>query len=402
MSRGRVVVVGAGLAGAHVAGTLRAEGYDGQVVLLGDEPEPPYERPPLSKDFLQGAAELTDALVHPAAWYAEHDVELRTETAVREIDRTASEVVLARGERLGFDRLVLATGSAPRTLDLPGAGLDGVGTLRTAADAQRLRAAIGEGARLVVVGGGWLGLEVAASARTRGAEVTVLEAGALPLGRVLGPRVAQHVVDLHRRHGVDVRTQVEVRELRGEAGRVRAVVTGSGLIAADVVLVAVGAEPRTSLAEVAGLRVDGGVVVDEYLRSSDAHVLAAGDVALARCTALGTALRVEHWDNAIRQGELAARTILGTGQTYDWLPFFFTDQFELGMEYVGSSGPDDDVVVRGDMAAGEFITFWLAQGRVTAAMHVQQWGTIDTLRGIVGRVVPPGRLTDTRIDLEEI
>lgn len=151
-----------------------------------------------------------------------------------------------------------------------------------------------------------------------------------------------------------------------------------------------------------GLRVDGGVVVDEYLRSSDAHVLAAGDVALARCTALGTALRVEHWDNAIRQGELAARTILGTGQTYDWLPFFFTDQFELGMEYVGSSGPDDDVVVRGDMAAGEFITFWLAQGRVTAAMHVQQWGTIDTLRGIVGRVVPPGRLTDTRIDLEEI
>jgi len=397
-----IVVVGAGLAGAHVVTTLREEGYPGPVTLLGDEPEPPYERPPLSKGFLQGEAPFEDALVHPQGWYAEHDVDLRLGTTVTRIDRDAHEVELDTGERLAYERLVLATGAAARTLDVPGADLAGVRTLRSVADSRALKDALGPGVRLVVVGGGWIGLELAASARGLGAEVTVLEAGPLPLGRVLGARIAQHFVDLHRAHGVDVRTSVTLEGFTGEGGRVTGVLADGDQLGADLVVVGVGAAPRTELAAAAGLELDGGgVVVDEYLRSSDAHVLAVGDIAYARNTVLGP-LRVEHWDNAIRQGALAARTVMARGDTYDWLPYFFTDQFDLGMEYVGRSGRDDDVVLRGDLASGEFCAFWLADGRVTAAMNVNVWDVSDTLRALVGRTVDPARLADPGVGLEEI
>ncbi len=403
MSYEPVVVVGAGLTGAHVVTTLREEGYDGPVTLLGEEGEPPYERPPLSKGFLQGTAPFEDAVVHPVAWYAEHDVDLRLGARAVAIDRAAQEVELATGERLGYGRLVLATGSAARTLDVPGADLAGVHTLRSAADSRALKAALGPGVRLVVVGAGWIGLELAASARGLGAEVTVLEAAPLPLGRVLGPRIAQHFADLHRAHGVDLRTGVGVQGFAGAGGRVTGVLADGGTLGADLVVVGVGAVPRTELAATAGLELDrGGVVVDEFLRSSDAHVLAAGDVALARNTALDGSLRVEHWDNAMRQGQLAARTILATGDTYDWLPYFFTDQYDLGMEYVGHSGVDDDVVVRGELASGELIAFWLAAGRVTAAMNVNVWDVSDTLRAVVGRTVAPERLADPAVPLDEL
>ena len=400
-SRESVVVVGAGLTGAHVVTTLREEGHRGRVTLLGAEPEPPYERPPLSKSFLQGASPFSDALVHPAEWYAEHDVELRLGTEVTAIDREAHEVELAGGERFGYGRLVLATGAGSRTLDVPGAELAGIHTLRSAAESRALREVLGEGVRLVVVGGGWIGLEVAASARGLGAEVTVLETAPLPLGNVLGERVAEQFAALHRRHGVDLRTGITVRGFVGAGGRVTGVETDLGEFGADVVLVAIGAVPRTGLAAAAGLTVrHGGVVVDEFLRTSDAHVLAAGDIALAHNTLLGTELRVEHWDNAIRQGQLAARTILATGATYDWLPYFFTDQFELGMEYVGRSGPDDDVVLRRAGDDGELIVFWLGEGgRVTAAMNVDVWDVNEELRGVVGRVVDPSRLEDPAVPL---
>lgn len=399
---GEVVVVGAGLAGAHVVTTLREEGYTGPVTLVGVEPEPPYERPPLSKSFLQGASPFEEALVHPEAWYAEHDVDLRLGTTASRIDRDAHEVELDSGERLSYERLVLATGAAARTLDLPGSDLAGVHTLRSVADSRVLKDALGPGARLVVVGGGWIGLELAASACGLGAEVTVLEAAPLPLGRVLGPRIAQHFVDLHRSHGVDVRTSVGLEGFVGESGRVSAVLADGEELGADLVVVGVGAAPRTELAAAAGLELDGGgVVVDEYLRSSDAHVLAVGDIAYARNTVLGP-LRVEHWDNAIRQGRLAARTILARGDTYDWLPYFFTDQFDLGMEYVGRSGPDDAVVLRGDPSSGEFCAFWLAGGRVTAAMNVNVWDVNDALRALVGRTVDPDRLADRGVPLDAI
>lgn len=403
-SRESVVVVGAGLAGAHVVTTLRAEGHTGRVTLVGDEPEPPYERPPLSKSFLQGASPFEEAIVHPVEWFAEHDVDLRLGTEVTAVHRDTHEVELAGGARLGYDRLVLATGAASRTLDVPGAELTGVHTLRSVADSRALREVLRPGTRLVIVGGGWIGLEVAGSAPSLGAEVTLLETAPLPLGRVLGPRVAEQFVALHRRHGVDLRTGIAVRGFVGAGGKVTGVETDLGEFGADVVLVAVGAAPRTELAEAAGLAVrDGGVVVDEFLRSSDAHVLAAGDIALAHNTLLGTQLRVEHWDNAIRQGQLAARTILATGATYDWLPYFFTDQHDLGMEYVGRSGPDDDVVLRPGGEDGELVAFWLdTDGRVTAAMNVNVWDVNDVLRGLVGRVVDPDRLRDAAVPLDEL
>jgi 3-phenylpropionate/trans-cinnamate dioxygenase ferredoxin reductase component len=380
-----IVIVGAGLAAANAVETLRAEGYEGRLTLVGSEPLLPYERPQLSKERLKGAE---FALLHDAAWYAEHDAVARTSTTVTALDLAGGAVVLDGGERLRFDAVLLATGAAPRVPDLT--GVEQALQLRTAADAERLLQAFEPGSRLVLVGGGWIGLEVAAAARGAGLEVTVLERGDLPLRRVLGPTLAGHLTQLHRDHGVDVRTGVTTTAIT--AGGVE---TSAGLVPADQVLVAVGAVPRITLAEAADLAVDGGIVVDERLRASDPRVLAAGDVALARHTTYGP-LRVEHWDNAIRQGQLAARSMLGQDTVYDWAPYFFTDQFEFSMEYVGHSSPDDEVVVRGDLAANEFVAYWLRDGVVTAGMNVNVWDVNDRLRELVGTRVDPAQLTDLR------
>lgn len=380
-----IVIVGAGLAAANAAETLRAEGYDGRLTLVGSEPLLPYERPQLSKERLKGEE---FALLHDAGWYAERDVVARTSTTATALDLADGSVTLDGGERLRFDALVLATGAAPRVPDLT--GVERALQLRTAADAERLLATFEPGRRLVLVGGGWIGLEVAAAARGAGLEVTVLERGDLPLRGVLGPTLAEHLTRLHRDHGVDVRTGVTTTAITA-AG----VETSSGLVPADQVVVAVGAVPRTTLAEAADLAVDGGIVLDERLRASDPRVLAAGDVALARHTTYGP-LRVEHWDNAIRQGQLAARSILGQDAVYDWAPYFFTDQFEFSMEYVGHAGPDDEVIIRGDLDTNEFIAYWLRDKVVTAGMNVNVWDVNDRLRELVGTRVDPAQLTDLR------
>ena len=337
----RFVIVGAGLAGAKAAQTLRDDGFDGDVVLLGEEPEPPYERPPLSKGLLLGTAERASVFVQEPGWYADHDVDLRTGVRVAAIDRGTRQVELADGQRLGYDALLLATGSTPRPLDVPGAYLDGVLQLRTLPDSDRIAAALVPGARLVVIGAGWIGLEVAAAARQRGVTVTVVERSELPLLRVLGPGIARVFADLHRDHGVAFRFGAAVHEFRGD-GRVSSVLLQDGTeLPADAVIVGVGVRPNVELAEMAGLAVGNGIVVDQRLRSSDPRIYSAGDVANAYHPLYGTHVRVEHWATALHSGPAAARSMLGSEVGYDRLPYFYTDQYDLGMEYTGYVPPAD-------------------------------------------------------------
>ncbi|MFF2619796.1 NAD(P)/FAD-dependent oxidoreductase [Kitasatospora sp. NPDC058046] len=403
-----IVVVGASLGGAKAAEALREAGYRGGIVLIGEEHERPYERPPLSKGYLQGKTPREKIYVHPPQWYAEHDVTLRLGTAVAAIDPAGHTVTLADDGRIEYAKLLLTTGSVPRRLPVPGADQDGVLYLRRVEDSDRIRAALRPGARIAVIGAGWIGLEVAAAAREAGAEVTVLEALELPLLRVLGREVAQVFADLHREHGVDLRLGVKVAELTGEGGSVTGVKLADGTtVAADAVVVGIGIAPATDLAEAAGLEVDNGIKTDQHLRTSDPDVYAAGDVANAYHPLFGRHVRVEHWANALNQPQTAARALLGQPDAvYDRVPYFFTDQYDLGMEYVGYVEPDgyDRVVFRGDPATREFIAFWLSGGRVLAGMNVNVWDVTDPIRELVrsGRVVDTKALADPKVPLGDL
>ena len=393
------VLIGAGLAAAHTIETLRERGYTEPITLIGDEAELPYERPALSKTYLQGKA--GDLQVHDARWYADQGVDVRTGTRAVGIDRDARQVRLDGADPVPYGHLVLATGARPRTLGLPGADLPGVYTLRTRADSDRLRDAMNRDERWVIVGGGWIGLEVAAAASGAGRDVTVLEYSALPLQRVLGDRLGRYFLQLHLGNGVDLRTGTSVGGIEATPSGL-AVTVGTDIVDADAVVLAVGVSPNTELAAEAGLAVDNGIVVDEHLRTGDPRILAAGDVAAAHNTRLDRRLRVEHWDNAIRQGRLAASTILAAGAEYDWHPYFFTDQYDLGMEYVGHGRPGDEVMIRGSLLSGEFLAFWLGEGRVTAAMNVNIWDVNDDLRRLVGREIPTELLTDPNVPLSDL
>lgn len=395
-----IVVVGGGLAAGTLVTELRERGHDGPVVLLTDEDHAPYERPPLSKDHLLDKKPLEAALVHPEKWYADHDVDLRTGTSVTAVDPDA-RTVTAGGETLAYDRLVLATGAEPRRLALADGSGAPVHYLRTWGDSQRLRAAMTEGARLGVVGGGWIGLEAAAAAREHGMDVTVLESLDLPLVRVLGPEVAQVVTRLHRDHGVDVRTNVEVRGIR--AGDGIEVDLGDEQLSFEHLLVGVGVTPRTRLAEAAGLTVDNGIRTDARLRTSAEHVYAMGDVANADHPVLRRPVRVEHWDTAIKHGKVVARNLLGEAAEHDALPYFFTDQYDWGMEYVGHTGDGvDRTVLRGDVPGRVFTAWWLKDGRVVAGMQGNDWDAIEQVRRIVGRRVDPDELADEGRDLADV
>jgi 3-phenylpropionate/trans-cinnamate dioxygenase ferredoxin reductase subunit len=400
------VIVGAGLAGAKAAQTLREEGFDGSVVVFGEEPERPYERPPLSKALLLGTAEPDSVYVHDAGWYADHDVDLRTATRVTAIDRAAHRLRSTDGQQVQYDKLLLATGCTPRTLTVPGAHLDGVLQLRTLADSARIAAALTDGARIVIIGAGWIGLEVAAAARQRGATVAVVEMADLPLQRVLGDEIAHVFADLHRTHGVTFHFAAAVREVRG-TGRVSSVLLTDGTeLAADTVVAAVGVRPNIELADQAGLPVDNGIVVDESLRTTDPDIYAAGDVANAHHPLLGRRLRTEHWANALNGGPAAARAMLGQPVSYDQLPYFYTDQYDLGMEYSGHAAPGDfdRVVIRGDVTKREFIAFWTAGQRVLAGMNVNIWDVVDPIQRLIRSAHPvdPVRLADVNIPLDEL
>jgi 3-phenylpropionate/trans-cinnamate dioxygenase ferredoxin reductase component len=403
-----MVIVGASLAGARAAEALREQGYGGPVVLIGAEDELPYERPPLSKDYLMGKHGRDKIYVRPREWYGEQDVDLRLGTRVTGIDAAAHEVVLDGGDRLGYDKLLLATGSSPRRLPVPGADLGGVLYLRTVADSDRIREAIEAASRVAVIGAGWIGLETAAAARIAGAEVTVLEAAELPLLRVLGKEVAEVFARLHADRGVDMRFGVQVAEITGADGVANGVrLADGGRVDADVVLVGIGITPNTELAAAAGLTVDNGIVTDARLRTSDADIFAAGDVANAFHPLFGKHIRVEHWANARHQPVAAAKAMLGRDIAYDRVPYFYTDQYDLGMEYSGYVEPGEyaRVVFRGDVPAREFIAFWLAgDERVLAGMNVNVWDVNDSIAALVrqGARVSADALTDPSVPLESL
>src|SRR6266545_4622397 len=384
------VIIGASLAGAKAAETLRSEGFTGRIVLVGEETERPYERPPLSKGYLLGKDEREKAFVHEASWYADNGVELMLAARATNLDTATRTVTLDGYEPLRYDKLLLATGSRVRRLDVPGGELTGVRYLRTFE-------------------------ETAAAAREHGATVTVVEIDQLPLRRVLGDEVAQIFADLHRAHGVDFRFGTGVRELRGDGGHLTTVVLDDGTeVPADLAIIGVGIRPATELAEVAGLAVDNGVVTDAGLRTSDPHIYACGDVANSENPLLGRRVRVEHWANALNGGKAAARALLGQEVVYDRVPFFFTDQYDLGAEYSGYAEPGgyDRVVFRGDPSivdgkAPEVIAFWVRDARVLAGMNINVWDVTDQIQALVragyaGRAVDLDRLADPAVPLGDL
>lgn len=410
------VIVGGGLAGAKAAETLRSEGFTGRVILICDERDHPYERPPLSKGYLIGKDERESVFVHEPGWYAQADIELHLGLPAVHLDREAKSVRLGDGTRIHYDRLLLATGAEPRRLDIPGTGLAGVHHLRRLAHAELLRgvlASLGrDNGHLVIAGAGWIGLEVAAAARSYGAEVTVVESEPTPLHTVLGPELGQLFTDLHSEHGVRFHFGARLTEIAGHDGMVLAARTDDGEEhPAHDVLAAIGAAPRTALAEAAGLalvdRADGGgIAVDASLRTSDPDIFAAGDVAAAEHPWLGTRLRVEHWANALNEGPAAARAMLGQEVSYDRVPYFFSDQYDVGLEYSGYAPPGsyDQVVCRGDVGKREFIAFWLAEGRLLAGMNVNVWDVTDTVQKLIrsGHRLDPNALADPGTPLESL
>ena len=401
------VIVGAGLAGAKAAEALHTEGFAGRIVLIGQEAERPYDRPPLSKDYLQGKSEKEKIYVQPTGWYASHGIELRLDTRVTALDRAAHQLIMASGERIGYDKLLLTTGSAPRRLPVPGEDLDGVLYLRGVQDSEAIKAAFATAKRVAIIGAGWIGLETAAAARAAGVDTTVLERAKLPLLGVLGPELAEIYAALHTEHGVTLRMGVEVTEIIGVDHRASGVRLADGSqIAADVVVVGVGITPNTELAEKAGLTIDNGILVDEHLRSTDPDVFAAGDVANAYYPSLGRHLRLEHWSAALNQGPVAAANMMGRPRAYDHLPYFFSDQYDMGMEDWGyvERGRYDKLVFRGDVADRKFIAFWTLEGRVLAGMNVNIWDQGDAIAALIrsGARVDLRRLADPAVVLESL
>ena len=404
------VIVGAGLAGAKAAEALRDVGFDGDITLIEAEARRPYGRPPLSKDYLQGNATIDKVFVHAEAWYTQHRVDLHLSTTVSAVDRRAHEVVASSGERLRYDKLLLATGSSPRRLTVPGADLDNVLYLRTLEDSDRMKQALAPGIRVVVIGAGWIGLETAAAARAAGADVTVLVNAELPLLRVLGSQIARVFADLHRDHDVDLRCGVSVTGIRSTAhgSSVAAVTLAEGTeVPADLVIVGIGAIPNIELASASGVQTDNGIVVDQQLRTSDPDVHAAGDIANAYHPFLAKHLRVEHWANALHQPAIAADAMIGGRSSYERLPYFFTDQYDLGMEYTGyveEPNETGSVVIRGDLSAREFIAFWMHDRRVLAGLTVNIWDVTGPIEQIIRSraEVDRDRLADPDISLDEL
>ena len=365
-----IVIAGAGLAGAKAAETLREEGFEGGVVLVGAEPELPYERPPLSKKYLTGDTAREDAHVHPRAFYEEHGIELVAGALATGLDVDAHRVGLADGRSLTYDRLLIATGAVPRRPPIDGIDREEVLVLRTLADADALRRRLSGGGAVAIVGAGWIGCEVAAAARTLGADVTLIEQAGVPLERVLGPELGAMYADVHREHGVRLLTG------RGVARIAEGVeLSDGGRVAADTVVVGVGVAPDTRLAAAGGLSIDDGILADERLRTSAPDVFAAGDAASVLHPRYGRHVRVEHWANALNQGVAAARSMLDRGEPYARLPYFFSDQYDVGMEYVGLHDPAADrLVVEGSLEERRFHAFWVDRdGNATAGMHVNEW-----------------------------
>ncbi len=407
-NEGTMLIIGGGLAGATTAATLREEGFTGPVALIGNEDQVPYIRPPLSKGFLAGKDSEESLLPYPQEWYAQNNVELITGLSASAINPAEHSVTLSDGSTRSYQKLLLATGASPRVIPFPGAGLEGVQYFRTKADSQRLRKELaGGGRRLVLVGSGWIGMEIAATARELGNDVTLMGLEEIPLSAAIGPEIGAAFAARHREAGVQFRLPASAKEIRGDGGRVTAVVTTTGeTLPADLVVIAVGVVPDTALAEAAGLTLGNGIRVDSALRTSDPDIFAAGDVANALHPVTGEYARSEHWANAIASGKVAGRSMLGKDAVLDEIPYFYTDQFDIGMEYSGYAAltRDADLVIRGSLETREFIAFWLRGGKVVAGMNVNVWDVQDAIKALVssGRTVDPERLADPEVALEDL
>ena len=413
------VIVGASLTGAKAAESLRTEGFAGRIVLVGEEADLPYERPPLSKGYLMGNQPRDKAYVHDAHWYPDNNVELILSTRVTRLDPKAHTVTLDGAETVRYDKLLLATGSRVRRLDLPGSDNLGIRYLRSITESDAILSDLREGANVVVLGAGWIGMEVAAAARTHGASVHLVERGGLPLKRVLGTELARIYANLHEIRGVTFHANSGIREFGGAGGRLSHVILNDGTeLPADLVVLGVGITPVTELAEAAGLQVDDGVVTDETLRTSDPDIFAAGDVASFASPLLGQRIRVEHWANALNGGTSVAKSMLGRDKVYDWLPYFYSDQYmgtpSISMEYAGYVGQDgyDQVVVRGDTtvtrdANPEFVAFWVRDGRVLAGMNANVWDVQPQIQALVragygGQPADLAKLADPDVPLAAV
>jgi 3-phenylpropionate/trans-cinnamate dioxygenase ferredoxin reductase component len=379
----RIVIIGASLAGGTAAIALRDQGYQGELTLIGEESQLPYERPPLSKALLLGERDEPDWVADEAT-YADKAISLRLGTMATRIDRDRKVVVASRHE-YPYDKLLIATGSSARRLDLHGSELDGLLTLRTLEESLALRERFTDGANVVIVGAGWIGCEAAAAARQHGANVTIVEPRSQPLLGVVGEQIGATFAALHRDHGVDLRLGTGVKGFAGEGTASSVLIKGGHPIPADTILIGVGAAPNIALADAAGLKLaDGGIAVDATLRCSDPDIYAAGDVAAHDHPKYRHRVRVEHWANAKDQGLHVAGNLLGAEAPYQLRPFFFSDQYDLGCEYRGLADPAKDrLVVRGDLASREFTAFWLRDGAVAAAMNVNQWDDGDALQELV-------------------
>jgi 3-phenylpropionate/trans-cinnamate dioxygenase ferredoxin reductase subunit len=398
------VIVGASVAGATAAAELRARGFDGRIALVGAESEVPYERPPLSKGYLLGKAERESAFVREPDFYGQHQIELMLGTRATSIDAEVGRVTLDGGSKLEFDRLLVATGAEPRRLRIPGAELEGVYYLRTLADSDALRERFKAGGHALVVGAGWIGSEVAACARQDGLEVTMLDPHKLPNERIFGREIGEFYRDVHARHGVELLLGEQVEAFEG-AGSVQRVRTAAGrVVECDFVVAGIGVVPRTELAKGAGLEIENGVAVDAHLASSMQNVYAAGDVAAAWHPFYRQRIRVEHWYNALNQGPAAARGMLGEATAYDRIPYFFSDQYDVSMEYSGYTTKWDEVVFRGDRDAGEFVAFWMKDGRVVAGMNVNVWDVNEHVQSLIRsrQRIDVAALRDSGVKLESL
>ncbi len=398
------LIIGASLAGAKAAETLRHDGFDGRVVLIGEEEVRPYERPPLSKDYLRGEAGTDKVFVHDEPFYRDHDIELRLRSQVTSLDPKGRTVELASGERIGYDAALLATGATPRHLEVPGANLGGVRYLRQLGEADRLRDAIRNARRMVVIGAGWIGCEVAASARQMGTEVAMVARSPLPLEHAIGPELGAFYRDVHLEHGVEMHLETGVQALRGNGSVTEVVLTDGGSVPADLVVAGLGVVPRVELAHNARLALENGVLTDELLATSAPGVYAAGDVANVWHPVLKRNIRLEHWSSALNQGPVAARNMLGRPTPYEKIPYFYSDQYDIGMEYTGHATGWDQLVFRGNPKSREFIAFWLQKGRLLAGMNVNVWDVTDPIASLItsGRHLDAEVLSDESVDLTEL
>jgi len=412
MKRPPIVIMGASLAGGTAAVTLREDGFDGDIVLVGAETQLPYNRPPLSKGYLRGQDRFEDQLVKPASYYAEQRIALELGVRATKIDAGQKLVELEGGRRLAYDRLLVATGGRNRTVSVPGADLPGIFQLRTVEDCDRIRAAVARGRRAVVMGFGFIGSEVSASLRQLGVEVVAIEGSRVPLARIVGDEVGQVLADIHREKGVELITEDSVAALEG-AGRVERVRTKKNRVfECDFVVAGIGIVPNTELLAAAGAQVDNGVLVDERCRTSLPDVFAAGDVTNHLHPIFGR-LRVEHWNNGYQHGRAAARSLVGGTQPYDYIHTFWSDQYEHVIEYVGFAASWDRVVFRGRPESRKFLGFYLKDGIVRAAVGLDRGGDPEDPKGdselkaavdmVRGRAkIDPIKLADEAVDLRSL